>query len=549
MERSQSAASHAAKARAALAVKVVVADELPESALELLRDEGWEVDARSGRTAAELAADLADADALLVRSATRVTRGLLASAPLLRVVGRAGTGVDNIDVAAASSRGVLVVNAPGANSISVAEHAFALLLALARMVPAADHAMKDCKWEKKRFLGTELRGKTLGIAGLGRIGQEVAQRARSFNMRVVAHDPYISREVADSLGVELLNLDQLCAVADFLTLHLPSTPETRHLFDDARLSKMKRGSRLINTARGDLIDEAALRRALDAGIIAGAALDVFEREPPSDWSLAQMARVVATPHIAASTEEAQELVGLDTAAAVRDFLRDHIVRNAVNFPAIQPEELQQLQPWIRLTDNLSTLLAQMGAARIDTIGLRYYGRLADSRALDVLAAGAAAGALRPILSGGVSIVNARSAARDRGIEIIESRSTRPRHFTSLVSVKLHTSDGERWAEGTVFEPGAPRLVSLSGINVEAPLAGTMLIICNDDQPGVIGEVGTILGSHGVNIANFALGRNETGAVGIVNVDEDADVAQPLEAAVNAMRRVPAVRDAWLVRLG
>jgi D-3-phosphoglycerate dehydrogenase len=549
MERSQSAASHAAKARAALVVKVVVADELPESALELLRDEGWEVDARSGRTAAELAADLADADALLVRSATRVTRGLLASAPLLRVVGRAGTGVDNIDVAAASSRGVLVVNAPGANSISVAEHAFALLLALARMVPAADHAMKDCKWEKKRFLGTELRGKTLGIAGLGRIGQEVAQRARSFNMRVVAHDPYILREVADSLGVELLDLDQLCAVADFLTLHLPSTPETRHLFDDARLSKMKRGSRLINTARGDLIDEAALRRALDAGIIAGAALDVFEREPPSDWSLAQMARVVATPHIAASTEEAQELVGLDTAAAVRDFLRDHIVRNAVNFPAIQPEELQQLQPWIRLTDNLSTLLAQMGAARIDTIGLRYYGRLADSRALDVLAAGAAAGALRPILSGGVSIVNARSAARDRGIEIIESRSTRPRHFTSLVSVKLHTSDGERWAEGTVFEPGAPRLVSLSGINVEAPLAGTMLIICNDDQPGVIGEVGTILGSHGVNIANFALGRNETGAVGIVNVDEDADAAQPLEAAVNAMRRVPAVRDAWLVRLG
>lgn len=547
MERSQLAASRAA--RAALALKVVVADELPESALELLRDEGWEVDARSGRTSAELAADLSDADALLVRGATRVTRELLVAAPQLRVVGRAGTGVDNIDVAAASSRGVLVVNAPGANSISVAEHAFALLLALARMVPAADHAMKEGKWEKKRFLGTELRGKTLGIAGLGRIGQEVAQRARSFSMRVVAHDPYISREVADSLGVDLVPLDQLCAVADFLTLHLPSTPETRHLFDDDRFSKMKPGSRLINTARGDLIDEAALRRALDAGIVAGAALDVFEREPPSDWSLAQLARVVATPHIAASTEEAQELVGLDTATAIRDFLRDHIVRNAVNFPAIQPEELQQLQPWIRLTDNLATILAQMGAARIDAIGLRYYGRLADSRALDVLAAGAAAGMLRPILSGGVSIVNARSAARDRGIEIVESRSTRPRHFTSLVSVKLHTSDGERWAEGTVFEPGVPRLVSLRGINVEAPLAGTMLVICNDDQPGVIGDVGTILGSHRVNIANFALGRNETGAVGIVNVDEDADAASPLETAVNAIRRVPAVRDAWLVRLG
>jgi D-3-phosphoglycerate dehydrogenase len=529
-------------------LKVVVSDDLPASALALLRAEGWQVDARSGRPPADLARDLADADALLVRSTTKVTADLIASAPGLRIIARAGTGVDNVDVAAASARGILVVNAPGANSISVAEHACALMLALARMVPAADRAMKDGRWEKKRFVGTELRGKTLGIAGLGRIGQEVAQRARAFGMRVVAHDPFIAREIAEGLGVELLALDELCAAADFITLHLPSTPETRHLFDERRFGLTKPGVRLINTARGELIDEAALKRAVEQGVVAGAALDVFEKEPPADWALAQMAQVVATPHIAASTEEAQELVGVETAAAVRDYLRDGIVRNAVNFPSIHPDDLQRLQPWIRLADSLATIAAQMGQARIEAIGVRYYGALAESRAADVLAASAAAGVLRPILSGGVSIVNARAAARDRGIEIIESRSTRARHYTSLVSVKIHTSEGERWTEGTVFEPASPRLVSVRGIAVEAPLAGTMLIICNDDQPGVIGEVGTMLGRHGVNIANFALGRNETGAVGVVNVDEEPSAPGALERALSSIRDIPAVREAWLVRL-
>jgi D-3-phosphoglycerate dehydrogenase len=292
----------------------------------------------------------------------------------------------------------------------------------------------------------------------------------------------------------------------------------------------------------------ALKRAVESGTVAAAGLDVFEREPPSDWALAQMPQIVATPHIAASTEEAQELVGLDTAAAIRDFLRDGIVRNAVNFPSLHPEELQRLQPWIRLADSLAALVSQMGAPRIEAIALRYYGALADNRAADVLASSAAAGVLRPILSGAVSIVNARAAARQRGIEIVETRSARPRHFTSLISIKVHTSDGERWAEGTVFEPNSPRLVSVRGVTVEAPLAGTLLIICNDDQPGVIGEVGTILGSLGVNIANFALGRSESGAVGVVNVDEQASTPAALDNAIDAIRRIPAVRDAWLVRL-
>jgi D-3-phosphoglycerate dehydrogenase len=531
-------------------MKIVVADDLPPSAIELLRAEAdWMVDARSGRQPAALAADVADADALLVRSATKVDQRLLEAAPSLRIVARAGTGVDNVDVEAASARGILVVNAPGANSISVAEHACALMLSLARLIPAADRAMKDAKWEKKKFLGTELRGKTLGVSGLGRIGQEVAQRARAFGMRVVAHDPFISKEIASGVGAELMSLDAMCAAADYITLHLPSTAETKHLFNDERFARCKRGIRLINTARGELVDENALRRAIEDGTVAGAALDVFEKEPPLDWSLAQLPQVIATPHIAASTEEAQELVGIETAATVRDFLRDGIVRNAVNFPSVHPDALQRLQPWIRLADHLGALVSQMGPARIEELGIRYYGGLVESRGVEVLAASAAAGVLRPILSSGVSIVNARAAAEARGIDIIETRSARARHFTSLLSIKVHTDAGERWVEGTVFEPGSLRLVSVRGVAVEAPLGGTMLIIANDDQPGVIGEVGTILGRHGVNIANFALGRGNAGAIGVVNVDEDAGTPQALDRAVQELRKVPAIRTAWVVRLG
>ena len=530
-------------------MKIVIADDLPPSALELLRTEqDWVVDARPGRTPAALATDLADADALMVRSATNVDAGLLGAAPKLRIVARAGTGVDNVDVAAASARGILVVNASGANSISVAEHALALMLALARLVPAADQAMKDGRWEKKRFLGNELRGKTLGVAGLGRIGQEVAVRGRSFGMHLVAYDPYISAEVAAALSVELLTLDALCEAADYITLHLPLIAETRHLFNDAQFARCRPGLRLVNTARGELIDEAALRRAIENEIVAGAGLDVFEREPPTNWALAKMPQVVATPHIAASTEEAQELVGTDTAATVRDFLRSGIVRNAVNFPSLQAEELQRLQPWIRLADQLGGLAAQLGTARIEALVVRYCGTLTDARGVGVLAASATAGVLRPILSSGVSIVNARDAARARGIDITEVRSSRARDYTTLLTITLKTDCGERCVEGTVFEPNNLRLVSVRDVSVEAPLGGTMLMIGNDDQPGVIGEVGTILGHHRVNIANFALGRNDQGAVGVVNVDEAEDLPSVLDDAVAELRKVPAIREAWVVRL-
>ncbi len=525
-------------------MKIVIADDLPASAVDLLRAEGWNIDARTGRSADQLKQDLADADALVVRSATKVTAAVIEAAPALRVIARAGTGVDNVDVGAASARGIIVMNAPGANSISVAELALGLILALARQVPAADAAMKQGKWEKKRFMGEEVRDKTLGLAGLGRIGQEVARRASAFGMRVIAHDPFISGQVATDLGVELVSLDDLFARSDYLSLHMPSTQHTKNLINAQRLSSAKKGIRIINTARGDLVDEKALANAIEAGHVGGAALDVFEIEPPPDPRLQQLPQVIATPHIAASTREGQELVGMETAAALRDFLRDGIIRNAVNFPSVSAEEFSRLQPFLVLAERLGAFLAQMTDARTEAIGVRYYGELAESKN-ELIVSSVLVGLFKPILSSGVSAVNARAVAADRGIEIIESRSSRPRNFTRLLSVKLHTSEGERWVEGAIFDRTTPRLVLVDGIAVEAPLEGTMVVVCNTDQPGVIGEVGTIMGRHGVNIASFALGRNGDRAVGVVNVDETEPLA---DAVLDEIRRIKAVREARIIRV-
>ncbi len=525
-------------------MRIVVADDLPVSALDLLRAEGWEVDARTGRAPEQLAGDVAEADAIVVRSTTKVTSQLIAAAPRLRVIARAGTGVDNVDVAAASARGIVVMNAPGANSVSVAELAIGLILALARHVSAADAAMKQGKWEKKKFLGEEIRDKTLGLAGLGRIGQEVARRAAVFGMRIIAHDPFISEQVAGDLGVELVSLDDLFARANYLSLHMPSNEKTRHLVNADRLARARKGIRIINTARGDLIDECALADAIEAGQVAGAALDVFQTEPPLDLRLQTLPQVVATPHIAASTREGQELVGVETAAALRDFLRDGIIRNAVNFPSISAEEFTRLRPFVELGERLGAFLAQMNDSRAHTLSVRYYGGLVEGRN-DVIVNAALVGLFKPILSSGVTLVNARSVAGDRGIEIIESRSSRPRNYTDLLSVKLHTSDGERWVEGAVFERTSPRLVLVDGIAVEAPLEGTMIVIRNNDQPGVIGEIGTILGRHRVNIANFALGREGANAIGVVIVDETSPIP---ESVLDDLRKVKAIREARIVRV-
>jgi D-3-phosphoglycerate dehydrogenase / 2-oxoglutarate reductase len=525
-------------------LKILVADDLPASAIDILRHEGWDIDARTGRTPEQLAHDLKDADAIVVRSATRVTAALIAAAPKLRAIARAGTGVDNVDVPAASSRGIVVMNAPGANSVSVAELAIALVLALARHIPGADAAMKQGKWEKKKFLGEEVRDKTLGLVGLGRIGQEVARRASAFGMAIVAHDPFVSEQTAAQLDVDLVGLDELFARADYVSLHMPSTDHTRHIVNAERLAKAKKGIRIVNTARGDLIDETALADAIESGQVAGAALDVFEKEPTVDHRLQTLPQVVATPHIAASTREGQELVGAETAAALRDFLKDGIIRNAVNFPSLSPEEFKRLQPFALLGERLGTFIAQMNDDRIREVSLRYYGELAQSRT-GVIVNGVLAGLFKPVLSTGVTVVNARSVAAEHGIEIVESRSTRQRNYTSLISLKIRTAQGERWVEGAVFEKGLPRLVLVDGIAVEAPLEGTMIVVANRDEPGVIGEIGTILGKHGVNIANFALGRNGGHAIGVVIIDETAPIPP---AVLEELRRANAIQSARLVRV-
>ncbi len=551
-------------------MKILIADGLPSSAIDLLRLPDWNIDHRQGRPASELIADLADADALVVRSATKVSREMIEAAPKLRVIARAGTGVDNVDVPAATARGIVVMNAPGANSLSVAELAMGLILSLARNIPAADASMKTSKWEKAKFAGAEIRSKTLGLVGLGRIGQEVAARAHAFEMKVVAHDPFISAEMAATLGVELVSLDELCGRADYISLHVPALPSTKHLFNAGRFATCKKGVRIINTARGELIDEAALADAIEQGHVAGAGLDVFDPEPPKDWRLATLPQVVATPHIAASTKEAQEQVGSETAAALRDFLKEGIIRNAVNFPSVSLEAYKRLRPYLTLARSLGSVVAQLGEARISAIGVRYYGELA-AEDNQLLGSAVLEGVLASILSsGGVTPVNARTIAADRGIELVESRSTRARNYTNLVSVKLHTNDpstgsgspraqsrgeGERWVEGTVFANGSLRLVLVDGVAVESPLEGTLLVIRNNDQPGVIGDVGTLLGRHGVNIANFALGRDPdclvNCAIGVVKVDEHPEngpEAMVTDQVLAEIRKIPNILNVWRVRL-
>jgi D-3-phosphoglycerate dehydrogenase len=380
---------------------------------------------------------------------------------------------------------------------------------------------------------------------MGRIGQEVGRRAAAFGMRIIAHDPFVSEAVATTLGVELVSLDDLFARADYLSLHMPSTPQTKGLVNADRLAKAKKGIRIINTARGDLIDETALANAIESGHVGGAALDVFQKEPTVDHRLQMLPQVVASPHIAASTREGQELVGVETVSALRDFLKTGAIRNAVNFPSVPPEEFARLQPFVALAERLGTFIAQMNDGRAMSIGVRYYGELAEART-DMIVNAVLAGFFKPILETGITMVNARSIAAERGLEVVESRSTRIRDYISLISVKLETSAGERRVEGAVIQRKWPRLVLVDGIRIEAPLEGTMVVICNNDQPGVIGQIGTILGRHDVNIANFALGRDESNrAVGVVIVDETAPIP---DVVLEELRKVEGIREARIVRV-
>ena len=527
-------------------MKILISDSVSDSALEILRAEkGWEVVSLTERQEAQLTEEIQDADALIVRSATKVTASLLEHARRLRAVGRAGVGVDNVDLEAATRKGVVVMNTPGGNATSVAEHTLALLLAVARRIPQADGLLKQGKWEKKRFLGTELRGKKLGLIGLGQIGMEVARLAQALQMEVAGFDPYISPLLAGEHGVRLVSLEQVLEASDFISLHCSATPETAHLLNARTLGMTKPGVRIVNCARGELIDEAALLQALEAGRVAAAALDVFEKEPPTSLSLVTHPAVVGTPHIAGSTEEAQEIVGIRIAEQVRDFLRDGIARHAVNLPSVSPEEYRKMQPYLQLGERLGSFLAQIAGGALEEVRISYDGGLAELNTHLVKNA-VLKGMLGQVVSEESNLINAGALAQARGIEVVESRSARRAAFSNSLGIALKTAGDAASVLGMVGLRDSLRILGINDIDIEAPLRGTILYIRNQDVPGVIGRVGTLLGNRSINIANFALGRNPQSqqAIGLVNVD------QPVPPAVlEEIRAIPAVRAALVVEIG
>ncbi|HUA60419.1 MAG TPA: phosphoglycerate dehydrogenase [Verrucomicrobiae bacterium] len=521
-------------------MNILIAEPLAPAGIELFRSQpGWNVVVSNPK---EYAQHLSTADALLVRSAVQVTKEVLANAPKLRVIGRAGVGVDNVDLDAATEAGVLVMNTPGGNAVSVAEHTLALMLAMARHIPQASESTRGGKWEKKKLMGNELRGKTLGIVGLGSIGREVVKRARAFEMRVVAHDPYVTSKIAQDLGVELVSLDALYASSDYISLHVAATAETQGMLGAAAFARMKPGVRIVNCARGELVDDAALREAIDSGKVASAALDVFSVEPPpAGFALFSTASVVATPHIAGSTEEAQEAVGVRIAEQVVEYLKHGVAINAVNMPALSPEQYRALSPYAELAERLGHLAAHIALGNPRAVRLTYFGRIADGNT-NLLRNAGLAGVLARSTSQKVNMVNAMQFAEQRGWNVAEAHEKRSVH-TDTVRLDLETDGGVTTVEGAVFL-GKPRLTQVDGICCEAALAGALIFMKNQDVPGVIGHVGTVLGKHSINIANFSLGRRDAPsapgepleAVALVSTDELVP-----ETVLARLRENPAVK--------
>ena len=527
-------------------MKIVLAEKVSPATLAVFAAEpGWEV-LTHDQLPDGLPAALADADALVVRSAVQADDTLMEHAPKLRVIGRAGVGVDNIDAAAATRRGIVVMNTPGANAVAVAELTLGLMLALARKLPAANSTMHAGKWEKKNLQGAELRGKTLGILGLGRIGLEVAKRARGFGLEIIGSDPFVSAAVARENGIKLVTLEELIAGSDYITLHVGLTAQTAGVINAKSLAAMKKGVRIVNCARGELIDDAALIEALKSGHVAGAALDVFASEPLKESPYATMENVILTPHIAGSTGEAQEAVGQQIARQVRDYLKLGVVQNAVNLPSLSHEEYVVLAPYIDLAGRLGGFLAQAGKHGIEAIDLIYGGTLADAK-IDLVRNAAIAGLLAG--SENVNRINAATVAGERGIRIHEIKEDGDRGgATTVLTIKLHTAAGESSASATVIRGEHPRLLAFDGIDIETPLEGNLLVCRNLDVPGVIGKIGTTLGEHGVNIANFALGRERGGAKpvkALALVQVDAPVG---EKVLEALTKIEALLEAKPVQL-
>ena len=505
--------------------------------MQIFKDRGIEVDFQPnlGKDKEKLAEIIGNYDGLAIRSATKVTAKILEKATRLKVIGRAGIGVDNVDIPAATAKGVIVMNTPFGNSITTAEHAITLMLALARQIPQADASTQAGKWEKNRFMGVEITGKTLGIIGCGNIGSIVAERAHGLKMKVVAYDPYLSPERAIDLGVEKVELDELLRRADFITLHTPLTDKTRNVVDARALGLVKPGVRIINCARGGLVDEAALRTALDSGHVAGAAFDVFTDEPATENPLFGHPNVVCTPHLGAATTEAQENVALQVAEQMSDYLLRGAISNAVNFPSITAEEAPKLKPFIELAEKLGSFAGQLTETGIHRVHLTYQGEVAQMKT-KALTSAALTGLLRPML-GDVNVVSAPVVAKERGMVVDEIARAAQSDYESLITVTVTTERQERSVSGTVYADGQPRLVDIKGIRVDAEFGKSMIYVTNEDKPGFIGRFASLLGDAKINIATFHLGRNKQGGDAIALVEVDGAVPADVLAKVQALPQV------------
>lgn len=497
---------------------VLITDKIAQEGVRLL-ERTAEVDYRPGLDEQDLIELIPNYEALVVRSQTRVTGPVIERAERLKVIGRAGVGVDNIDTDAATAKGIVVINSPGGNSIAVAEHTMALLLSLPRNLPAAHDSVLRGEWRRKDFVGMQVRGKTLGLIGVGRIGSEVARRAAAFGMRIIGYDPFLSQTRAKALGVELCDEDTVLRQADFVSLHVPLTPETKHLIDAEALQKMKPRAWLLNCARGGIVDEKALVDALESGHLSGAALDVFETEPPTDPRLLKCPRVIFTPHLGASTEEAQIDVAVDVATQVADMLQGRPPRTPVNIPIIRGEVLERLRPYLELAGKLGFLQARLTRGRMISVALTYRGKLAEEET-GVLTRCFLAGLMGCLLGRGVNLVNAPLIAENRGIEVVESKRQKAADYASLVSTEVVTQKGTHVIEGTVFRENDPRVVSIDGYRIDVAPRGQILLVYHLDKPGIIGRACLILGKAAINIAGMQVGREEIGgdSVMVLNVD-------------------------------
>ena len=515
--------------------KVLISDALSPAAVAIFRDRGIEVDVKPGLSPADLRAIIGEYDGLAIRSATKVTRELLDAAPKLKVVGRAGIGVDNVDIKSATARGVVVMNTPYGNAITTAEHAIAMMFALARQIPEASASTKAGKWEKNRFMGVELTAKTLGLIGCGNIGSIVADRAQGLRMKVIAFDPYLTEQRALDIGVEKVELAELFARADIITLHTPLTESTRNILSAEAIASLKPGVRIINCARGGLVDEAALAEAIKSGHVAGAALDVFEVEPAKDSPLFGLENVVCTPHLGAATAEAQENVALQVADQMSDFLLTGAVSNAINMPSVSAEDAPRLKPYMELCRLLGGFAGQMTHARdgvIKRVSIEYEGAAAALNHRPLTAA-ALAGLLSPMMAG-ANMVNAPVLARERGIDVAETVHDRPSAYQTLVRITITTDQNTRAVAGTLFAGSRPRIVEIKDIKIEADFGRHMLYVTNQDKPGFIGRFGATLAGAGINIATFHLGRAEAGGDAICLVSVDEPVPEDVLAMVRTL---------------